>query len=614
MKRRWLLLLVPAILAAGAALLLLRPAASRLRRLSLAAVESTPDRELKPYRLDGRRGRGDRYVVSQSEGLTLKGAPLRLHGERRDIDLRPKLTGPYRWRMEALVLPDRGRGIGIEVWRDRVRPGGQRQGERLAARRLTGNEIITLGGEVRLAGEDVLRIRLEGNGAVGVGEPVLYRPVPPGQRRLVFVVCADTLRRDRLPLYGYSRDTAPRLQRFARDAVVFERAYTPVPWTLPAHASLFTSLFEFRHGVTRERRLPAAVDTLIEDLAPDFACRCLNGGGYLNARWGLFRGFDYYKSYARLGPTPQSAETLFARLREDLASHDFPAAFYFLHTYQTHSPYRPPPAALRRFNPNPPVTELASPRIPLPPASAERLRGQMTDLYDACVRAVDDGFGAFLDGLQRAGLYRQSLIVFLSDHGEEFYDHGGWSHGSQLYDEAVRIPLVVKFPGNRFAGRRSHDLVSLVDVLPTVLDAHGLSARRTAGPADGASLLAGLRGQPPARRFLPATVLQAVASPRGDVYRLGAIEKQHKVICSVPVPPPGDAPANWTGSSYEVYDTERDRGERVNRAAAEPWRADAYKGLFISIMKSWSLLLRGHGRAQAAGKELLRELQALGYL
>jgi sulfatase-like protein len=146
--------------------------------------------------------------------------------------------------------------------------------------------------------------------------------------------------------------------------------------------------------------------------------------------------------------------------------------FLYAHTMDTHVPYLPPPPFDRRFPPSPePGREAARPFSDYKePADRDRIVGQ----YDGAIAYGDREFGRFLGALRERGLYDRAMIVFLADHGEELFDHGGWDHGRTLFDELVRVPLVVKYPHGSEAGRRVARQVQLVDVLPTILRSQGI--------------------------------------------------------------------------------------------------------------------------------------------
>jgi arylsulfatase A-like enzyme len=289
-------------------------------------------------------------------------------------------------------------------------------------------------------------------------------------RPLVIVYLVDTLRADHLPLYGYSRDTAPELSRFAKDAVVFDQAIASSSWTKPSVASLFTSLLPRDHGCVQ---FYTPLDPVLETLAETMRDHGYATGAVVVNQLVLARNmhFDQGFSYFAAPPAPQRAGEVVDAALDFLDARKGQPTFLYLHTMDAHTPYLPPPPFDRQFGPRPaPGRAAAEPSDYRVPRDLDRIVGQ----YDGAVAYGDQQFGRLLRGLRERGLYERALVVFLADHGEEFLDHGGWVHGHTLYDELVRVPLVVKYPGRRDAGRRVRSQVQLLDVMPTILKSQGL--------------------------------------------------------------------------------------------------------------------------------------------
>jgi arylsulfatase A-like enzyme len=290
---------------------------------------------------------------------------------------------------------------------------------------------------------------------------------------LVVVYLVDALRADHLPLYGYSRATAPELTRFAQDGVVFEQAIASSSWTKPSVASVFTSLLPRDHGCVR---FCIPLDTDLVTLAERLRGRGYGTGAvvanpHVGAKNMQFdQGFDQFEVLPdRRGEQVVDAALAFLDARRGQAT------FLYVHTMDTHAPYRPPPPFDRRFPPFPePGREAARPSDYKEPADLGRIVGQ----YDGAIAYSDQQYGRLVHALRDRGLYDRATIVFLADHGEQFLDHGDWEHAPALFDEVVRVPLVLKYSQRREAGRRVARQVQLVDVLPTILKTEGLSVPR----------------------------------------------------------------------------------------------------------------------------------------
>ena len=281
---------------------------------------------------------------------------------------------------------------------------------------------------------------------------------PAARRPNVVVVLVDTLRADHLGLHGYERDTSPELDRWAAGAVVFDRAYAPCSWTRPSVVTLFSGLDPIGHGVEdRLDVIPPGLPLLAEQLkAQGYATFAAVTNPNVLPQWGFGRGFDVFADLDSAGHGTRAVgvmDWVEARLDELAGSEPF---FLYLHLLDPHGPYDPPPPFDERF-----------PRSPLLPP--ERSIGR----YDGEIAHVDEQFGRLLRLLEARGLAEDSLTLFLADHGEELFDHGAMGHGYSLFEEVVRIPLVIRFPGGEHGGTRVPARASLADVLPTTLGVLG---------------------------------------------------------------------------------------------------------------------------------------------
>jgi len=319
-------------------------------------------------------------------------------------------------------------------------------------------------------------------------------PAPTADRPNLILVSLDTLRADHLSAYGDDRDTSPSFDRFARQSTLFENALSQAPKTSPSHMTLMTGLYPEAHRV--ENRFAGRVEwsgqlspdlpTLAEILkASGYRTLARTGGGNMQGDLGFDRGFDSYES------PDLSAERLFRSALAEvqaLAARSEPF-FVFLHTYEIHSPYLPPPAYRDRYadpayggaiSSDPEVLREGSDgysnlhrnfwmRVDRDsPADRRRL----VDLYDASIRYVDDELGRFLAGVGRMGAADRTVVVILSDHGEEFGEHGEFEHDA-LWRELLHVPLLIHVPEELRSGwahRRIPESVGLVDVLPTLLE------------------------------------------------------------------------------------------------------------------------------------------------
>lgn len=305
--------------------------------------------------------------------------------------------------------------------------------------------------------------------------------VPAG--RSIVLVSVDTLRSDRLPVYGYDRVATPAFDELAAEGVVFERAYSPVPLTLPAHASLVTGLLPPDHGVRDNAGYRLGEDagaTVAELLAAEgYATGAAVSSFVMRRETGLARGFDVYDDRFEGGaratisqiqrPGDETLTPALAWLRERAeAGGPF---FLFFHIYEPHTPYDPPEPFASRY-----------------PSTSD-------GAYDGEIAASDRIVGDLVQGLRDLGLYDDATVVLLSDHGEGLGDHGEEEHGILLYRESLQVPLIVKLPGAVRAGERVAAPVQLTDVTAALLELGGAPAPEG---LVGHSLLAFLGGGAPA--------------------------------------------------------------------------------------------------------------------
>ncbi len=376
-------------------------------------------------------------------------------------------------------------------------------------------------------------------------------PRPPD----VIVYLVDTLRPDHLGVYGYSRRTSPNLDGFAGDGVVFTNAYTPAPWTKPATASLLTGLLPRRHGaITKSDRLPSRIQT---------AAELLKASGYRTAAfvtnpnviplWGFDQGVDDFRDL-RVRERPARANGVVRAVLDSLAGAGSGAVFFYVHTIEPHSPNNPP-EPFRSMWPRR-TSEKASHTKYLRPTTGADLLHDVIASYDGEIAFNDSAFGELIRGLKQSGRYDNALIIYVSDHGEELQDHGLGGHGHTLYEELVRVPLVIKYPGNRNAGKRIAARVSLLDVLPTIL---GEVGQRPSSGLDGIDLTPLVQGavSAPDRHFLFDLEVQ---SRLGVVNALrGVLSGRTKYIERLE--PRREA---------ELFDLVADPRERANLAASDP--------------------------------------------
>jgi arylsulfatase A-like enzyme len=430
--------------------------------------------------------------------------------------------------------------------------------------------------------------------------PPPARASGPRPNLVLFVV--DTLRADYLGAYGHPAPTSPRLDAFAREAVLFEDAWAQASWTRAAMASVLTGLHVQGHGVDREDRLlsPSA-DTLPEALrAGGYRTAAFVANHLLGGRFGFDQGFDAWNPAAStLYGAPASDLVRAALLWVDSGPRPF---FLYVHTMEPHAPYDPSAEDLKPFAASGyrgstdtrallRLGQLGS----LSPDGLRFLRSR----YQGEVRQNDRAFGALLDGLRSRGLEGDTAVVFTADHGEELLEHGGTEHAKTLYQELVRVPLVVRVPGRTARGGRERTTAQQIDLMPTLLALAGIPAAGDLPGRDLGDLLAGgtARALPPPVVFSEErfAVVDKLAARAGGL----------KLIFN------NDGPALWrAGAHLELYDLARDPAEKSNLAASRP--------ITVAFLQRRLDAFRAQARGRAAEQVALsaqerEQLRALGY-
>jgi arylsulfatase A-like enzyme len=311
-------------------------------------------------------------------------------------------------------------------------------------------------------------------------------PTPPPAPPDIVLVVIDTLRADHVGIYGHSRDTTPAIDALAREGTVFSRAYAQSGWTLTSVTSLLTGLYPHVHRVGRAPfddstfgRLDPARTTLAEALkAKGYATAGFANNTFMAPEFGLDQGFDVYDYQGATNDNHRTASETVDRANAWLATQSEPV-FLMVHVMEPHMDYAPPAATRGRF------TGDGETLVPVPFASPKQIalkdargiptplvRDYILKLYDEEILAADSALSRLFDAVRARGNWSNTLIVVTSDHGEEFWDQGGFEHGHSLLGFLTRVPLV--FGG----GLAPHpppvrSIVQHVDVFRTLMDMAG---------------------------------------------------------------------------------------------------------------------------------------------
>ena len=362
------------------------------------------------------------------------------------------------------------------------------------------------------------------------------------RRPNLLLISIDTLRADHLSAYGYERETSPHIDELARGGVLCKTAYSTTSWTLPAHHSMLSGLTISAHGVCDERlwqavgqeggpaELPLRGTYLSEVLKRrDYRTAGFYSWKYLEPEFGFGAGFDVWERvWYPIYTHPEHSERFHA-LRQagelealarwqaeepELFDDQRPTAgegvdlaldwleqqgedpfFLFLHLFDTHDDYVPPPPYDTRFDPDydGPIDgrNVSGANSPVVPGMDPRDLEHLIALYDGEIAWVDSQIGRLLDRLDELGLAEDTLVILTSDHGEEFFEHGHKTHRTHLYRESVEVPLIFRLPGVLPAGRVVEGPVGLIDIVPTVCNLLDVPAPAVLSGTDLRAILEG---------------------------------------------------------------------------------------------------------------------------
>jgi len=377
----------------------------------------------------------------------------------------------------------------------------------------------------------------------------------PSARRSVLLVDFDTLRADR----AGEPSATPRLDEFARGAYRFTNAVSQAPWTLPSTLSLFTSVHPQSHGVvnkfevfTEDRRALAKLPARLRTLAEAFKSEGWDTGGFtggagVGREFGFARGFDVYEDSAPFGGFDQSLPPALEWIKRRSNA----PYFAFAHGYDVHGQFRGLTDEARKKA----FLELRDKTISGEPISASTAEVRVwAGRYDEQARAADAAFGAFLKEFDADPRNARTVVVVLSDHGEQLYEHGGFDHGTTLYDEVLRVPLLIRIPGRR--GGVIPAQVRLIDVMPTLLELAGVAVSTQArAQLEGVSLAPLLDGKPLSLDAYSETDFLLRASKRS----LRTSEGWKLIL-------------DMQNLSGELFDLRADPGEKTDLSEREPAR------------------------------------------
>jgi arylsulfatase A-like enzyme len=423
----------------------------------------------------------------------------------------------------------------------------------------------------------------------------------------LILISLDTTRRDHTSVYGYERETTPNLEQFAAEGVRFALAYAPSSTTGPSHATLFTSLHPITHRVVKNGRvLTPPHETLAERLHEHgWVTGGVVSSYVLDARFGLAQGFDSWDDDfdaatasvrklrwegAEVEVFDRTADVTTQRVLAWLdGPRDDRPFFLFVHYFDPHAPWVPPAGFARAF---PPADR---------PGDGLRI---LKARYDAEIAFVDQQLGALLEALDEHRLEENTIVAITADHGEGLMQHGLLLHGAQIYEEQVRVPLLLRWPARLPAGRVIEGAVSLIDVAPTLLELAGV-------PIEVGDAWQG-------RSLVPVIEGREALDPSQPIF-LFRQHYEHGYDSGTPVAGEqyGIRVGDWKlilgpeEGTRQLFDVARDPRERRDVAAEEPERAAELERRIADWRAQHT---REETAPEAISPEDLERLRALGYV
>lgn len=293
-------------------------------------------------------------------------------------------------------------------------------------------------------------------------------------RNLIFIL-ADSLRSDHLNCYNYHRAISPNVDQLAREGILFRNSLAQSCWTKPSLASILTANHPSSIGVTgmNDAIIPNIM-TAAEILKKEgFYTVAFIANPYAGRENGFAQGFDEYHTIFPSNPLlyKTNADDLNLEIFTWLEKNRNKKFFLFIFYMDPHTPYAPPEPYDRLFSPESRIMEINQEEMPSSP-SEDYIR-TVIDLYDGEIRFLDHEIGRLFGKLKSLGLWKKSVVALSSDHGEEFFDHSGWRHGDSLYEEQIRVPLIIKGPGLP-EGIEVQTAVQQTEIFPTLFDMFGL--------------------------------------------------------------------------------------------------------------------------------------------
>ncbi len=430
----------------------------------------------------------------------------------------------------------------------------------------------------------------------------------------VLILVIDALRPDHLGCYGYAPDTSPTINALAKRGVLFEDATSLSSYTRASVPSIFTSVHPGAHGVLSQGKkveiLSDEYKTLAETLKErDYATAAFTPNPSLQRAFNFDQGFDLYDDSFQLDVKGnqefETARRINERTLRWLEANREKPFFAYLHYRDVHAPYVPPPPYDRMFDKpgaGRPLTEGEYKTQPPDIRKPRRFRDldSYVEQYDGEIRYTDDHLAKLLEALSKDGRLENTMIFLTADHGESFLEHGSWTHGSGLYEELARVPLILVLPGDAHAGQRVQLPVQTTDIYPTVL---ALLKAAVPPEVQGRSLFEAIEGKADPKRPVFGEALVGRGHRPKNFGQIVAVRAEGwKLIYN-----------RWSRTS-ELYHLTEDPAEKRDLAEQEPERAKALLRLIAAHDRENARRSHRVEGQEPLPEDVVEGLRALGYV
>ncbi|MFC1502344.1 sulfatase [bacterium] len=420
----------------------------------------------------------------------------------------------------------------------------------------------------------------------------------------VILISIDALRSDHLGCYGYEKETSPHIDALRNDGVLFSNTISTSTWTLPAHISMLTALAPEVHQVVDDgMRLSDKVMVCAEIFKEaGFTTAGFVSAPYLRSEFGYDQGFDLYDDYTIYYTSKQethrdiTSPKIHNRVSKWLEQNYNSSFFLFLHYWDVHYDYNPPPPYDTLFDPDYDGdinTDNFETNDAVNASISRRDLDHIIALYDGEIAFTDSYIGKLIKLLKQLDIYDKTLIVLTADHGAEFFEHGEKGHRKNLYDVTLKVPLIIKFPFNEEKGKRIDSQVQIIDIVPTLFS----------------SLFQDLKLEVQGQSLLPLIKDEA---PELDPYRYADLHGKLKSVRSGPV----KYILNMVDvKELELYDLIKDRGEKNNIAEAKSALEKEMRGVLMEWLDSTKTMVEKVDKVDFKySEDLKKQLKSLGYI